>query len=301
MLCAAVLVDRLGMLATFAGYYSNNLASEIRKGLQQKHQTGGTPFKAPLGYLPKRELIGNQDIRTVIVDEQRAPLIKLAFDLYAKGDWTLHRLATHLETLGLRSRPTPKRGERPIGLTSVHKILKNVYYVGIVEYRGKRVPGRHVPLIDRATFDRVQALLAARAVAGDRPYRHEHYLRGTVYCAECGGRLLYGKYRGKGGSCTARHFPVKLVERAVEDYYRTVRLSKRVQEQVRSDVRADAGERAAVIARDIERHERKLRSLADNQARLVTCRTKISSPMRFSLASRTVSRQSSSKPIISCD
>ncbi len=276
-----------GMLATFAEYYSNNLASEIRKGLQQKHQTGGTPFKAPLGYLPKRELIGNQDVRTVIVDEERAPLIKLAFDLYATGDWTLHRLAAHLEALGLRSRPTPKRGERPIGLTSVHKILKNVYYVGIVEYRGKRVPGRHVPLIDQATFDRVQALLAAHAVAGDRPYRHEHYLRGTVYCAECGGRLLYGKYRGKGGgsyeyfscinrsgrgkggNCTTRHLPVKAVERAVEHYYRTVRLSKRVQEQVRSDGREDAGERAAVIARDIERHERKLKSLADNQARLV--------------------------------
>jgi site-specific DNA recombinase len=276
-----------GMLATFAEYYSNNLASEIRKGLQQKHQTGGTPFKAPLGYLPKRELIGNQDIRTVIVDEQRAPLIKLAFDLYATGDWTLHRLAAHLEALGLRSRPTPKRGECPIGLTSVHKILKNVYYVGIVEYRGNRVPGRHVPLIDQTTFDRVQALLAAHAVAGDRPYRHEHYLRGTVYCAECGGRLLYGKYRGKGGgsyeyfscinrrgrgkggSCTTRHYPVKRVERGVEDYYRTVRLSKRVQEQIRSDVCADAAERAAVIARDVERHERKLKSLADNQARLV--------------------------------
>lgn len=58
-----------GMLAAFAEYYSNNLATEIKKGLHQKHQTGGTPFRPPIGYLPHRELIGNQDIRSVVVDE----------------------------------------------------------------------------------------------------------------------------------------------------------------------------------------------------------------------------------------
>lgn len=179
-----------GMLATFAEYYSNNLATEIHKGLHQKHQTGGTPFKPPIGYLPNRELIGSQDIRTVIVDPERAQLVQLAFDLYATGDWSLHRLTEHLEELGLRSRPTPKRGPKPLELTSVHKLLRNVYYVGIVEYCGRRVAGRHTQLIDRDTFDRVQALLAAHAVAGDRPYRHEHHLKGSLYCAECGGRLL---------------------------------------------------------------------------------------------------------------
>jgi DNA invertase Pin-like site-specific DNA recombinase len=40
-----------GMLATFAEYYSNNLATEIVKGLTRKHEQGGTPFKPPIGYL----------------------------------------------------------------------------------------------------------------------------------------------------------------------------------------------------------------------------------------------------------
>jgi hypothetical protein len=35
-----------GMLASFAEYYSNNLATEIMKGLSRKHEQGGTPFKA---------------------------------------------------------------------------------------------------------------------------------------------------------------------------------------------------------------------------------------------------------------
>src|SRR3954468_18002534 len=36
-----------GMLATFAEYYSNNLATEVLKGLTQKARNGGTPMRAP--------------------------------------------------------------------------------------------------------------------------------------------------------------------------------------------------------------------------------------------------------------
>jgi site-specific DNA recombinase len=116
-----------------------------------------------------------------------------------------------------------------------------------VEYCGRRLLGRHDQLIDRDTFDRAQVLMASRSVAGDQPSRHEHYLRGSLYCAECGGRLLYTKNRGKGGlyeyfSCTNRytrriggrchspHYPTHLVERAVEQHYRTVSLTKQARE-----------------------------------------------------------------------
>jgi site-specific DNA recombinase len=275
-----------GMLATFAEYYSNNLATEIKKGLHQKHQQGGTPFKPPIGYRPKRELIGNQDVRSVEVDPDRAPLVQTAFDLYATGDWSLHALATHMEAHGLRSRPTPKRGPAPLRMTSIHKLLTNIYYVGVVEYAGRRVLGRHEPLIDRDTFDRVQAQLAARAKAGDRPSKHEHYLRGSLGCAACGGRLLYSQNTGNGGTyeyfscinrksrtpasrCSSTHYPAPLIERAVEEHYRTVRLSKKTQDAIRADIEADANERLHVIQRDIDRHTRTIRDLEDNQARLV--------------------------------
>jgi site-specific DNA recombinase len=275
-----------GMLATFAEYYSNNLATEIKKGLNQKHQNGGTPFKPPVGYRSRRELIGNQDIRTVEIDPERAPLVQLAFDLYVTGNWPLSKLTKHLAELGLTSRPTPKRAASPMRKGSVHKMLRNPYYVGIVEYCGRRVTGRHKPLIDRETFDRVQTILTARSIAGDRPSKHEHYLRGTLYCDECGGRLLYGKHRGNGGlyeyfSCTNRytrgiggrcrtaHYPVELVERAIEEHYRTIRLPVKVRESIWQDVRRDAEERTAVVQREAERHRRKIKKLQANQARLV--------------------------------
>jgi DNA invertase Pin-like site-specific DNA recombinase len=276
-----------GMLATFAEYYSNNLASEIKKGLNQKHLNGGTPFKPPIGYLPKRELIGNQDIRTVIVDKERAPFIQEAFDLYATGNWTTRSLAKHLESRGLRSRETPKQGARPLKANAIQEMLRNPYYMGVVVYRGVRVPnGRHKRLIDPDTFDHVQALLAARSVAGDRPHKHQHYLRGTLYCAKCGGRLLYSRHRGnggmyeyfccikrlsrqQGGRCDSRHYSAPQVEQAIAEHYRSVNLTERVREAVWADVRRDADERTAIVQKDIERHQRKIQKLTDNQARLV--------------------------------
>ncbi len=276
-----------GMLASFAEYYSNNLASEIMKGLTRKHEQGGTPFKPPIGYLSKRELIGSQDIRSVIVDPVRAPLVHLAFTLYSTGEWSLHRLAAHLEEEGLRSKGTQRYPERPLGHNRIHNMLHNPYYMGIVAWNGKRYPGRHEPLIDEDTFDRVQALLAAARVSGDRPQVHEHYLRGTIICEECLGRLLFGRHRGRTGRqydyfccnnrtvrrrkihCTSGHHAVPAVEEHIEEFYRSVRIAPEVQEEIRAELRHELSDRATLIERESERHQRALKAIQAKQEKLV--------------------------------
>ncbi len=276
-----------GMLASFAEYYSNNLATEIMKGLTRKHEMGGTPHKPPIGYLSKRELIGAQDIRSVIVDPERAPLVKLAFTLYATGEWSLHRLADHLEGQGLRSRGTRRFPERPLGANRLNSMLRNPYYMGIVAWNGRRFPGRHEPLIDEDTFDLVQALLTAAHVGGDRIQKHAHYLRGTVVCDECQGRLLYGRHRGRSGQqyeyfccnnrtvrrrkikCSSGHYSVPLVEQNIENLYRTLRISPEVQNQIRQELRNELDDRAALIRHEAERHERTLKAIEAKQEKLV--------------------------------
>jgi site-specific DNA recombinase len=276
-----------GMLATFAEYYSNNLASEIMKGLRRKHEQGGTPHKPPIGYLSKRELIGGQDIRSVIVDEQRAPLVKEAFSLYATGDWSLHKLAAHLEQAGLRSRGTRRYPERPLSASRIHAMLHNPYYMGVVVWNKERYPGKHEPLVDQDTFDRVQLLLAAARVGGERPQKHEHYLRGSIFCDECMGRLLYGRHRGRSGryyeyfccnnrtvrrrgQCASGHFPVDLTEEhIIEQVYASVFIPPETQEQIRQELRHELAERTGVIEREAERHERTLAQIEAKQEKLV--------------------------------
>ncbi|HTZ86660.1 MAG TPA: recombinase family protein [Solirubrobacteraceae bacterium] len=276
-----------GMLATFAEYYSNNLSTEIMKGLRRKHETGGTPHKPPIGYMPKRELIGAQDIRTVIRDPERAPLVQQAFTLYATGHWPLRKLAAQLEREGLRSRGTPRYPERPLGTNRLNDLLRNPYYVGIVAWNGQRYPGKHEPLVDQETWDRVQMLLTAARIGGERPQKHEHYLRGTVVCAECLGRLLYGRHRGRSryyeyfscnnrtarrreARCTSGHYAVETTEQHIlERVYRALTIPQEVQEQIRAELRRELVERTAIIEQEAERHERVLAQIEAKQEKLV--------------------------------
>jgi site-specific DNA recombinase len=276
-----------GMLASFAEYYSNNLGAEVKKGLNRKHEQGGTPCKPPIGYLSKRELIGGKDIRSVILDPVRAPLIKLAFDLYATGQWALHRLADHLEEQGLRSRGTARFPERPLGHNRIHEMLRNRYYIGIVEWDGRSYPGKHDKLVDQETFDQVQVLLAAARIAGDRAQVHEHYLRATVVCDRCRGRLLFGRHRSRSGQhyeyfcctnratrrkrvqCESGHYSVPTVEHHIENLYRTLHIKPEVQETIRREVREELHDRAALIQAEAERHERALKAIEAKQEKLV--------------------------------
>lgn len=276
-----------GMLASFAEYYSNNLATEIRKGLMQKHKTGGTPFKPPIGYRTLRYMEEGRQIATVELDPERAPLIETAFQLYATGEFTLRELGAILEANGLRSVGTHRRPPAPLALSRIHRLLRNPYYVGIVEYCGKRVPGRHQPLVDPETFERVGKLLDAARIGGDRSQRHTHYLRGQVYCALCDARLIYGRHRGKtgvyyeyfccarrtarrsGGNCSSGHYSVPQVAQAIEELYATITVPRKVQAAIHADLDHDVFERVEAIRKEADRHERKLRELEANQSKLI--------------------------------
>jgi DNA invertase Pin-like site-specific DNA recombinase len=276
-----------GMLATFAEYYSNNLATEIKKGLGQKHKLGGTPFKPPTGYEPKRDLVQGQDIRWVETDSERAPLVTLAFDLYASGEWSTIALTEHLAQLGLTTRPTAKTPARPLSISSVHRMLRNRYYLGEVTYRGETVLGRHDPLVTHETFEKVQVLLTASRNGRDRPQVHEQYLTGSLYCAECGSRLVFSriknrhgkvydyfcclgrKSRKRGGSCTTGHYSVAEVERAVERLYRAVRIDPGTQEAIRLDLVEHLEAEQSVVRSEIARHEKRIERIKTKQAKLL--------------------------------
>ncbi len=68
-------------------YYVDSLSENTKRGLREKVRRGEYPGIAPLGYL--------NDYRTkrIIVDRERAPLVKQAFERYATGKVTLDDVA----------------------------------------------------------------------------------------------------------------------------------------------------------------------------------------------------------------
>ena len=230
-----------GIMASIAEFYSLNLAQEVTKGLVQKATIGGTPHRAPIGYLNIRTTdAGGCEVREVRLDPDRCELIRFAFTAYATGDWSLSKLARELETRGLTTRPTPSFPAKPVTTTALHKILTNPYYQGIVTFRDVTYPGTHDPLVTPETFEQVQTILQQNHVVGDKPQKYDHYLKGSIYCG-CGKRLMFERPRNHQGvaydyfTCTGRRFKrnncqrtailTHRVEQSIEAGYQDISLS----------------------------------------------------------------------------
>ena len=231
-----------GIMATIAEFYSRNLATEVVKGMSQKAASGGTNGKAPVGYLNalSRDELG-REVRSVVLDEQRAPHICWVFQAYASGDWSISQVADELTDRGLSSPPTPRRPSKPLALPTVHRILTNPYYRGDVTYKGVIYPGKHEPLVAPEVWYQIQSVLDAHQSAADAHSVHDHYLKGTVYCGQCGSRMMVTHAKNRHGSiypyfvcagrhakrtdCTRRAVLIEDVERRIEDYYGLVEIT----------------------------------------------------------------------------
>ncbi|MBN1153007.1 MAG: recombinase family protein, partial [Dehalococcoidia bacterium] len=67
-------------------YYIDNLAENVSRGIRQKLRRGEYPGQPPIGYLNEPRL------RTIVVDETKAPMIRRLFELYATGNYTFSEL-----------------------------------------------------------------------------------------------------------------------------------------------------------------------------------------------------------------
>ena len=272
------------IMAGVNAFRSRGDGEKVKMGLERKFADGGSSGPARTGYLNVRQEVAGREIRAIALDEERAPLIKLAFDTFATGDHSITTLCSLLEELGLRTRPSAKRPGKPLSRAGLCRILRDDYYIGIVTRGAVKRDGRHPAMIDRDTFEKVQQLLDAHRQSGDRTQKHFHYLKGSIFCAHCGRRLVYGRHRGNGGvyeyfsclshqarrpKCGAHHLPVDAVEKAIEEHYRSVELTAEEIEEVRITVREQLDERLAVARKQSDHHSRKLRTLQDEQQKLV--------------------------------
>lgn len=231
-----------GIMSSIAEFYSRNLANEVIKGMGEKARNGGT-----LGYMNVRARDENgREVRTIALDEERAPLIRLAFTEYATGNWTVRQLADHLNTLGLTIPPTPRRPAKSITATRLHEILRHPYYKGIVTFQGVEYPGKHEPLVDSQTWQTFQTILTSRRY-GERQRIHNHFLKSTVVCGQCGARLSVQNAKNSKGTiypyfvcarrcrlhdCAFTAVLIDVVEDRIVELYRAIELSAEDRTQI---------------------------------------------------------------------
>src|SRR5699024_5811232 len=67
---------------------------------------------------------------------------------------------TELTARGLTTPPTPRRPSKPIGRSSLHRILTNPYYKGDVTYQGVTYKGTHPALVPAEVWYQMQTVLS---------------------------------------------------------------------------------------------------------------------------------------------
>lgn len=205
----------LSIIFGYSKYYVDNLSENVKRGNRAKLAQGWRPNYAPLGYL------NDKQTKTIVVDPDYSLVIRRVYDLMLQARFSVREIACIArDEWGFR---TPKRrriGGGSLSASSVHKILTNAFYAGIIYWDGRVYQGKHKPLVTLDEFERVQGLLNAKGHPKPRPLFFPY--SGLIRCGACGLMLTGERKTNRYGSryiyyhCIKRPLGPRCKERSIE-------------------------------------------------------------------------------------
>jgi DNA invertase Pin-like site-specific DNA recombinase len=175
------------VLEASAEYYSVDLSQKIKRGSRDSAMKGQfVGGSVPFGYK-------NVD-KHLVVDEEKAPIIKYVFEQYAAGV-PKKDIIDELNARGWKS----KVG-KPFGNTAFQTALKCEKYLGILRWNDVVIEGGCPALIDKDTFDKVQERISENKRTGCKnAAKVEYFLSGKIFCGPCGSAMVGVSGKGKCG------------------------------------------------------------------------------------------------------
>lgn len=164
----------LNVLLSFAQFEREVTAERIRDKIAASKKKGiFMGGRVPMGYR-----VENRKLHIV---PEEAQIIRTIFEIYLAIRSTI-AAARALTERGIVSKVHMLSNGRTVGgipfsYGSLQWVLRNRIYVGEVSHRGEYYPGEHEAIIDRETFDRVQALLTNQRPS---PTRTSHMMRSLL-------------------------------------------------------------------------------------------------------------------------
>jgi site-specific DNA recombinase len=255
----------------FNEYYSNSLSEKMRDRTRQSVTLGRFPWRAPIGYVN----IGGKTGANIRPDPQRAPLIRLAFELMSTGGYKKTEALRRISEEGLRTTTG-----MTLSAQTLQAVLKNPIYAGWVTLPSDPdfapVRGLHEPLVSQEVFDRVQSILSGRRpiVAPKRKFNPALPLKCLVRCEACGTPITGGFPKGRGkryprywcrkAGCRA----VKISKELLESEFLALLGRLRPEPKVLSEFPKIAARVWAEKQGDAEKQAKKLGERIDEQKRL---------------------------------
>lgn len=145
----------LMILGSQAKLENDNRGINVKRGLRTRAEMGLWVGMAPLGYLTQ----GLMDKKCqLIVDPLRASTVKKIFEKVAYEQWSGRKVYNWLRfELNFYT-----RGNKPLTLGGVYRILENPFYYGVFERprkSGNWYQGKHTPLITQELFEKAKVQL----------------------------------------------------------------------------------------------------------------------------------------------
>ncbi|HET9672679.1 MAG TPA: recombinase family protein [Actinomycetota bacterium] len=232
------------ILGAFAQFYREQLAENVRLGMQQAAREGRWTNRPKMGY----DLVDGH-----LIPNAEAPIVRRIFALRADG-------------LSLREIEERTR----VKYSTVRAILHSRIYLGEVLLSGEWFPGHHESLVSPQQF-----AAAHRGHLPGRP-RSRHLLSGRIRCGLCGrvasvrygrdGAVLY-RCRHRGRGCAQPSRSASGLERAALLGLRLLADDEDLQEAIRRQLGRVAG--GATAASTLRRAEGALPDLADRRRKLL--------------------------------
>src|SRR3989338_4357855 len=157
-------------------YYVDNLSENVKRGMRHKLRLGIWPLKAPLGY------INNRANKTIEVNPETSKIIKKAFELFVQGGKSFTEITLYLHRFGIS-----KSDSKPLKVDQVTKMLKDRFYIGILNYAGEYYQASHKLFISKELFDIVQKQV--EKIERPRLNGHNFAFSGLAKCGECGAAI----------------------------------------------------------------------------------------------------------------
>lgn len=175
------------VLEASAEYYSLELSQKIKRGRHESASKGQfVGGGIPTGY----KSIGKQ----LVLDEQKAPIMRYAFEQYANGVPKKDIIA-ELNARGLRN-----SNGKPYGASAFQKALRSEKYIGVLRQGDVVIEGGCPALIDKDTFDKVQERLDMNRHTGAKnKAKVDYLLSGKLFCGPCGAVMVGVSGRGRHG------------------------------------------------------------------------------------------------------
>jgi len=159
------------MLEGYAEYYSAELSQKVKRGMRETRSKGN--FTG--GFL----VYGYKVVdRKVVVDENKADVVRYIFEQYALGVYVKDIIA-ELTSKGILNR------NKPFARNTVYNILRCEKYSGIYRYGDEVFTNIYPQIVPTETFNKVRTKIAANHY-GKRSVEVVYLLRNKMKCGYCG-------------------------------------------------------------------------------------------------------------------